>query len=103
MARIYNRSGAAGSPDEGACSTEPEQHEWQQTRSRTAETKQAASIGSTPTRRASLEVQRDAPVGNVKPSGQPHPALIALARLLARQAAAELSDAPAAGSGDDAP
>jgi hypothetical protein len=103
MARIYNGGGAGGSPNEGTCSTKPEQREWLQARPLTARPKHVASIGAEPTPLASHEVQTGAPTRNTDFSGKSQSALVALARLLARQAAAELSDEPAAASGDDAP
>ena len=88
MARFYNRNERAGSPDERPCSTEPVQREGLQTLRRVVQ--RTVSLSAAPTHLARLEVQAGAPVGNVNPSAQPHPALIALACLLAQQAAAEL-------------
>ena len=103
MARIYNGNGAAGSPDEGVCSTKPEQREWLRARPSTAEPKHVASIGTSPTPLTSHEVQTGAPARNSDFSAKSHPALIALARLLARQAATELISTTAAAMEGDAP
>ena len=102
MATSYNRSGAGGAPGEGPCSTKPKQSEVLKTRPLMAQPKRAALTGTASTHIAPIEAQPDTPAVNSECSGKSHSALVALARLLARQAAAELSKAPAIVSGDAA-
>jgi hypothetical protein len=91
MADKYENLGAACSPAQGTCFSEFELRERLHIPSRATQRRRAVSISSQVANPVPSGRLPESTAENAEASGQPHPALIALTRLLARQVAAELT------------
>ena len=101
MADNYKNLGAACSPAQGTCSSELEQRERLHIPSRATQRRRAVSISSQAANPVPAGRLPESTAENAEASGQPHPSLIALARLLAQQVVAELTNTSNAGQEDD--
>ena len=101
MADKYNNLGAACSPAQGTCFSEFELRERLHIPSGATQRRRAVSISSQVVNPVPEGRLPESTAENAGVSWQPHPSLVALARLLARQVAAELTKTSNAGQEDD--